>query len=119
LGDRLLVEAEFQDESEQSIASTFGPEFARAVFSLKPGAWSGPIDSGYGPHLVRVSTRDDARLRPFSDVRERVVEEWRREQEAAANERYLAELHKKYGLVVDDAIKPLVAPAAAAKAVRP
>jgi hypothetical protein len=119
LGDRLLIETEFRDESEQSISSTFGPEFARAIFSLEPGAWSGPIDSGYGPHLVRVSTRDDARLRPFSEVRERVVQEWRREQEAAAKERYLAELRKKYGLVVDDAIKPLMTPAAAAKAVRP
>jgi hypothetical protein len=58
-------------------------------------------------------------LRPFLEVRERVAEEWRREQEKSAKERYLAELRKKYGLVVDDAIKPLVAPMAAAKAVRP
>jgi parvulin-like peptidyl-prolyl isomerase len=89
------------------------------VFSLEPGTWSGPIASGYGLHLVRVSTLQTAQLRPFLEVRERVAEEWRREQEKSAKERYLAELRKKYGLVVDDAIKPLVAPMAAAKAVRP
>ena len=119
LGDRLLVETEFHDESERSISGTFGPDFARAVFSLEPGDWSGPIESGYGLHLVRVSTLQTAQLRPFSEVRERVAQEWRREQEKSAKERYLAELRKKYGLVVDDAIRPLVAPMAAAKAVRP
>jgi PPIC-type PPIASE domain len=119
LGDRLLVETELHDESEQSISGTFGPGFARAVFSLEPGAWSGPIESGYGLHLVRVSVLQTAQLRPFSEVRERVAQEWRREQEKSAKERYLAELRKKYGLVVDDAIRPLVAPMAAANAVRP
>ena len=107
----MLIETEFHDESEQSISGTFGPGFARAVFSLEPGDWSGPIESGYGLHLVRVSTLQTAQLRPFSEVRERVAQEWRREQEKSAKERYLAELRKKYGLVADDAVKPLVAPA--------
>ena len=119
LGDRLLVETEFHDESRQFISGTFGPDFARAVFSLRPDAWSGPIESGYGLHLVRVSTLQEARLRPLSEVRERVVEEWRREQEKAAKERYLAELRRKYGLVVDDATKSLIAPAATAKGAPP
>ena len=119
VGDRLLVETEFHDESEQSISGTFGPGFARAVFSLEPGTWSGPIASGYGLHLVRVSTLQTAQLRPFSEVRERVAEEWRREQEKSAKERYLAELRRKYSLVTDDTIKPLVAPMAAAKAGHP
>ena len=118
LGDRLLIETEFHDESERSISGTFGPGFARAVFSLEPGDWSGPIESGYGLHLVRVSTLQTAQLRPFSEVRERVAQEWKREQEKSAKERYLAELRKKYGLVAD-AVKPLVAPLAAAKAIHP
>jgi PPIC-type PPIASE domain len=119
LGDRLLVETEFHDETAQSISGAFGPDFARAVFSLEPGAWSGLIESGYGLHLVHVSTRHEAQLRPLSEVRERVVEEWRREQEKSAKERYLGELRKKYGLVVDEAVKPLFAPVAAAREAHP
>jgi PPIC-type PPIASE domain len=119
LGDRSLVETEFFEQTQQSISNAFGPNFARTVFSLKPAAWGGPIESGYGLHLVRVSTLQEAQLRPFSDVRARVVEEWRRGQETLAKERYLAELGKKYGLVVDDAIKPLIASTATAKAESP
>jgi hypothetical protein len=116
LGDRLLIESEFRDETEQSISSSFGPGFARAAFALKAGAWSGPIESGYGLHLVRVSALREAQMPPLSEIRARVAEEWKREQEQAAKERYLGELRKKYDIVADEEVKALIAPAATARA---
>jgi len=111
LGDRLLIETEFHDETEQTISSAFGPAFARAVFALKTGAWSGPIESGYGLHLVRVSTRQEGQLPSLSEVRARMVEDWKRTQEQLAKERYLAELRKKYDIIAADDVKALIAPA--------
>jgi hypothetical protein len=111
-GDRLLIESEYRDETGQSIANAFGPDFARAVFALDTDAWSGPIESGYGLLLVRVSARREARLPALSEVSTRVVEEWRREQEQSAKERYLGELRKKYDVVADEEVKALIAPAA-------
>jgi hypothetical protein len=116
LGDPSLLEREFHDETEQAIAAAFGPDFARTVFSSEPGAWSGPIKSGHGLHLVRVSHVETARLRPFSEVHMRVVEEWQRSQQVMAKERYLAELRKKYDVVVDESVGSLVAPADAPNA---
>jgi PPIC-type PPIASE domain len=110
LGDRLLIGSELRDETEQSISNTFGPDFARAVFVLGTGRWSGPVQSGYGLHLVRVSTMKEARVPPLSEIRERVTAEWKREQETRAKDRYLAELRKKYDLVADEEIKALIAP---------
>jgi parvulin-like peptidyl-prolyl cis-trans isomerase-like protein len=111
LGDRLLLESEFRDETEQSISSAFGLGFARAVFALKSNAWSGPIESGYGLHLVRVLALQEARLPSLSEVRARVLEDWKREKEHIAKERYLAQLRRKYDVVVDDDVKPFIAPA--------
>jgi len=111
LGDRLLLESEFRDETERSISSAFGPGFARAVFALKSNAWSGPIESGYGLHLVRVLALQEARLPSLSEVRARVLEDWKREKEQIAKERYLAQLRRKYDVVVDDDVKPFIAPA--------
>jgi hypothetical protein len=119
LGDRLLVETEFHDETQQSISGAFGADFARALFALKSSAWSGPIESGYGLHLVRVSTVREARLPPLSEVRARVVEAWRNAQEKSAKERYLDELRKKYNIVADEAVKALVAPKLAAGTANP
>jgi hypothetical protein len=111
IGDRTLIQAEFRDETAQALSSALGPHFARAVFSLKPGEWSGPIESGYGLHLVRVSSVQEPQLPPLSDVRARVMEEWKNEQENLAKERYLAELRKKYGVVADEIVGSLVGPA--------
>jgi parvulin-like peptidyl-prolyl isomerase len=119
VGDRFLLASEFRDENGQSLGAIFGPDFARAVFALQPGVWSGPVDSGFGVHLVKVSAVRAAASRTFADMRPELVEEWRHNQEQVARERYFAELRKKYDIVFDDAVKALLAPAANAAGQRP
>src|SRR5206468_12540143 len=81
------------------VASAFGPRFADAVFALRPGAWHGPVESGYGLHLVRVSEKDPGRRRDFAEVRDQVVERWReqkqRESEAGFFTTKDGKLHEK------------------------
>jgi hypothetical protein len=108
MGDRFLLGPEFHDESEQVVSNAFGREFAEAVFGLAPSSWSGPIRSGYGLHLVRVSTLKASQLPPFAEVRSQVLEAWRRDREMTVNEQYLAGLRKKYDVVIDDGVKTLI-----------
>ncbi|ULJ76061.1 peptidyl-prolyl cis-trans isomerase [Rhizobium gallicum] len=105
VGDRFLLDTEFRDVDEQSVAGTFGPEFSKAVFGLEAGVWSGPIKSGYGDHLVFIETSTPASQRPFEEVREKVLEEWRAEQQRSAVRDYIARLREKYGVVFDDRAK--------------
>jgi hypothetical protein len=116
LGDRLLIDAEMHDQAEQTISGLFGRDFARSVLALPPGEWSGPVKSEYGLHLVRPSSLTPAERLPFDAVRARVVEDWTRDQEALVMGRYLAELRKKYDVVVEDSVRPLLAPPADARA---
>jgi len=113
MGDRSLLASEFYKEDERSVTGMLGPEFARALFALEPGIWSGPITSGFGIHLVRVSALEDSRVLSFAEVRGRLLDEWRRDQEQVAKKRYFAELQKKYDVVVDEDVKPLLVPATA------
>ena len=108
-GDRLMLNSELHDLDAQAVASLFGPGFAQAVFALRPAAWHGPIKSGYGIHLVRVSELKPAQQREFADVRTQVVERWREQHRRETDERYFAALLKKYDVVVDEAVKPLLA----------
>ena len=110
MGDRLLIEAEFRDADEQAVASAFGPDFARAVFALPRGAWQGPIESGYGLHLVRVANAEPARRREFAEVRAQVLERWGEQQQRESEERYLARLMEKYHVVIDESVKSFVGP---------
>lgn len=111
-GDSLLIESELENETEQSVAGRFGVDFARAMFSLEPGTWSGPIQSGYGFHLVRVGVVTPAQLRPLAEARPRVIEAWMRDREKSLKEQYLADLRKKYTVVADETAMSLLTTAA-------
>jgi parvulin-like peptidyl-prolyl cis-trans isomerase-like protein len=113
LGDASLLPPTLADVDEQAIGSQFGPGFARAVAGLEPGSWAGPIESEFGLHLVRVTARAGGGPRSFDDVRAQLLDEWRREQDAAARNAYFAGLLEKYDVQATAAAHPLLGPALA------
>ena len=56
----------YGDRSPEQVAKVFGARLRQALFQLKPGAWQGPIESGFGWHLVWVDSID---ARPGARVR--------------------------------------------------
>ena len=112
LGDPSLLERDYARTDEQSVASLFGRQFAARVFALQAGHWHGPLASPYGFHLVRISERQAARARPFDEVREQVLDAWHRAQQDKASRQFFAALLKKYNVVVEANIKPLIGPLA-------
>ena len=112
-GDRLLFGDSFDDTDELALSQMFGADFAHEVFALEPGAWQGPIKSGYGLHLVLVTHRTPTMPKPFETVRDAVLAEWRTAKQTEVSRDYLAELRKKYGVELDDGAKAALAAAPA------
>jgi hypothetical protein len=108
LGDRLLVDGDFNDVDEQSVSNLLGPDFAEAVFALTSGKWSGPIRSGFGLHLVSLTGKRAATLPPLEEVRAEVQAAWLRDRQELAAEEYLVRLREKYGVILDDSVKALL-----------
>jgi parvulin-like peptidyl-prolyl isomerase len=124
LGDPVSIKAEFPNADERAVANQFGAKFAAKVFALEPGAWQGPIESSQGLHLVRISERMPAQLRPFDEIRGVLVEMWHAQSQRENEERYFVEVLQKYRLVPDASVKALVDPlldaqAASARGVAP
>lgn len=107
VGDPLALDEAFTDMDLQGLSSLFGPDFARSVFALPVGAWSGPIRSAYGTHLVLVSSRSQGEARPFEDVRGAVAEVWYAARQRALKADYLASLRTKYGVVWEVGARPV------------
>ena len=82
LADPFMFQDYYGDRSFDDVAKTFGPGFARALFQLTPGVWSGPIESGYGWHLVWVDSITPAHVPPFEDVEPDVKTAWIEDQRA-------------------------------------
>jgi hypothetical protein len=110
IGDPLMLDAEVLNADVQAVSSEFGSDFARKVFALQPGEWHGPVESAYGLHLVRVSDVEPAKRREFAEVKEQVLDDWREQRQRQDSARYYATLLKKYDVVVDQNLRPLVGP---------
>ncbi len=109
-GDPQLLPESLRDADEQTIAAMFGPAFAREVFLLDVGSWSGPIPSTYGQHLVRIDSAAAARQRSLSEARADVLELWRTVKAAEREAHTLAELRERYGVVLDEGVRRMIAP---------
>ncbi len=101
LGDSLLLESQFAAVPAGEVAKQFGEEFAAALGGVKPGQWQGPIESGYGVHLVLVSERTAGRQPELADVRDVVVREWTNTRRLETNAKFYAELLKRYSVTIE------------------
>jgi hypothetical protein len=101
LGDASLLPPETPLTSLKSIDHMFGGEFADAIGKAKAGAWTGPIASGFGLHIVRVSERQEGRVPALSDVRDAVIREWTSDKRKVLESDRLAALLNRYEVTVE------------------
>jgi parvulin-like peptidyl-prolyl isomerase len=83
-GDPTLLQEYYGDRAADQLAKDFGPVFAQALFKVQPGAWQGPIESGFGWHLVFVDTIAAGRVPAFEEIEPDVKTAWLGEQKALA-----------------------------------
>ena len=100
LADAFMFQDYYGDRSSEDVAKTFGPGFARALFRLAPGAWAGPIESGYGWHLVWVESLTPARVPAFEEVEPGVKTGWIEEQRARIREEAFEAMRARYEVVL-------------------
>jgi len=83
------------------VARDFGEEFAKKLESMPLNVWQGPIASGFGAHLVRVSARIPAELPPLADIRPLVLREWENARRERNRAEVLKGMMKNYTVVID------------------
>lgn len=101
-GDRFMLQSHYVDLTQQGVARNFGSRFAEDIFELAPGSWEGPVQSGYGIHLVRVERREEAYLPPFEDVRPRVRDEFISNKRREVDELFYDRLRESYEIVIEE-----------------
>lgn len=77
LGDALSVPASMESAGYSEIARAFGDGFADALRTLPEGKWTGPVESGFGVHVVRKRTSAKPVAAKLSAVRQKVENDWR------------------------------------------
>lgn len=101
LGDSFMGGQVYNSLNDFELSRLFGEIFREQLFELSTGKWVGPVESGYGLHLVRIESRSAPRVPALILVRDKVQNEWMAEQQQKANTAFYDELYKRYEITVD------------------
>jgi len=102
LGDAFMLQNYYPEKDVVEIQKQFGSGFTDSLTELLPGQWHGPVLSGYGVHLVYISSINEPPAPVFTEVRERVVQDWTMEKGEELNEKFYASLRDQYTVVIEE-----------------
>ncbi len=98
LGDAPPTRPSYEGTTQREAARQFGRTFAERLFELPAGSWQGPVESGFGLHLVLIITRTPSRDPEFEqvafEVRSDYLENRRRELRSAV----FTEMRRNYAI---------------------
>ena len=106
LGERTLLPSQLALSEPVAIDSVFGAGFFNELAQLPENVWAGPVESGYGMHLVRIRDSRPARVPPLEEVRDAILREWKSAQAAELREQVYARLRARYDVVLPDVAAP-------------
>lgn len=93
--------SEFTYVPASEFAGQFGDEFAAALPALPIGQWRGPVASGLGLHLVKLTARVAPVAPRLADVRQRIENDWRAAALRAAEEQGYRRMLEGYDVSIE------------------
>jgi len=100
LADAFMFQEYYRDRTPEFLGKEFGPGFALAVAKMATGSWQGPIESGFGWHLVFVDTLVPGGVPAFEEVEADVKSAWLGDQKAQAWQKAYQDMRAKYTVLL-------------------
>jgi peptidyl-prolyl cis-trans isomerase C len=100
MADPFMFRNYYGDGTPEQMAKEFGPEFAATLFELEPGSWQGPVQSGYGWHLVWIDSIEPGRVPAFEEAGPNVKSAWLDDRYREVKRTALEEMRARYTVVV-------------------
>ncbi|KPJ78077.1 MAG: hypothetical protein AMJ54_05120 [Deltaproteobacteria bacterium SG8_13] len=96
IGDISLLPYQLDALTAPEVSNTFGNGFAKFIKTAPTGRWSGPYESSFGIHLVRILAREPGYLPAMADIRPVVEREWYTERRKETKDLYYQEMRSRY-----------------------
>lgn len=101
LTDSNMFKQSYTGENEYSLKKVFGETFVKELFALPVQTWQGPITSGYGEHLIYITSLTPGKQEPLSLVRNKVVMEYKAQKRKEMDKVFYENLRKNYDVIVE------------------
>ncbi|EGD60617.1 hypothetical protein Y88_2730 [Novosphingobium nitrogenifigens DSM 19370] len=99
-GDDFWMGRDLPRYGRSMISAMFGLPFLDKLETLPQGRWVGPVASIKGTHFVRVNDRRPAIPRPYPEVRDLVLHDWKTAHADQALQSQLTRLRSRYRVSV-------------------
>lgn len=93
--------ARFGEIAASDVATEFGDQFTEALRQVPQGQWTGPVNSGLGLHLVRVTGRSSPTAPKLDRVRQQVTNDWHNAQRRKAEDEAYRKVLANYDVVIE------------------
>jgi hypothetical protein len=103
LGDPLPLPRVFDGVEAHAVRRTLGEAFMTRLARLPTGEWTGPVESGFGLHVVLIEAKTEGRLPDLPEVREAVESEWRSAKRRESDNLLYAAMRSRYEISIEDA----------------
>jgi hypothetical protein len=100
-GDATMLPEWMREAPLSEVGGQFGSLFAETVASLPLHEWSGPIETGYGVHLVLLEERIEGEIPPLDAVRDAVRRDWMAARTESVKEDAYRKLLETYDVSVE------------------
>ena len=103
VGDSTMLPATVSDAATSDVRRVFGDSFVDALQALPVGSWQGPVEFGFGLHLVRLADRTPARRATLEEARMAVERDLLHARTADASEAHYERLRQRYSVRIEPA----------------
>jgi len=99
-GDVFFLGRNFTNRNLNELRKDFGVNFSSAFEKLKLNEWTGPIESTYGSHLIKLVRFQAARTPTLDEIKPRVMIDLDLERKDSVLSSYLDELKEDYEVII-------------------
>lgn len=100
IADPFMYRDFYADRDPTQIAQDFGAMFTTALFPLDAGGWQGPIESGLGWHLVKITSKESGSVPPFEMVAGQVKAEMIAERRDITKAKAFEKMRERYEIIL-------------------
>lgn len=100
-GEPTMLNPAYAYRSALDLNAVFGAGFAGQLETVAAGGWQGPVQSGFGFHLVWIDTIHPSEVTPFDGIRQQVLQDFQRARQLQARDTYVENLLEEYTIVVE------------------
>jgi peptidyl-prolyl cis-trans isomerase C len=101
-GNKFWLGRRMRQYTAGQLLTLLGYKFEQALRTLPVGEWRGPVQSGRGWHLVRVSARHEPEDLPEPERLRRLRADWDAQHRERSRERRMVELRSHYEVVLPE-----------------